>query len=83
MTHPVYRGLIDSDTLLGRFCLSAPQRFGRHKALFDVPYARVDSVLNGMYSYERASAASGASSFEFNPRPAGGGPKGPPVVFRK
>ena len=31
------KGLIDSDTLFGRFCLSAPQPFGRHTALFTVP----------------------------------------------
>ena len=35
--------------LLSGFSLAAPQRIGRHTALFDVPFARVDSVLNGLF----------------------------------
>ena len=45
----LYGGRIDSQYLLSQFSLAAPQRIGRHTVLFDVPFARVESVLNGLF----------------------------------
>ena len=45
----IFVGRIDSSSLLGRFSLLAPPRSGRHTPTFNVPFARVDSVLNGLF----------------------------------
>ena len=44
------RHAIDSPFLLSKFPLAAPTRLLRNKSIFHVPYARVNTVKNGLFS---------------------------------
>ena len=46
----IHRHTIDSPFLLSKFPLVAPTRLLRNKSIFHVPYARVNTVKNGLFS---------------------------------
>ena len=46
----VFKGRIDSAFLLGCLPMYVPARIGRQLSLFQVPYARVNTVRNGLFT---------------------------------
>ena len=45
----IFSGRIDSPFLLGSFSLAVPARVTRQQALFNIPYARVNTIKKGLY----------------------------------